>query len=150
MHVYEASFLIVPSVSEDKVGDEFSAIRSGFEATGASVIAEGFPQILDLAYTMERIVDTKKQKFNTAYFGWIKFDLPVASISNIKDMLDKNKNVLRHLIIKTVRENTMYTPDLPETSAAELSSDEVPATEAEKSEKAGKEIDKTIDALVIS
>ncbi len=156
MHIYEVSFLIVPTVSEDKVADEFGAIRSEFEAAGATMIAEGFPTPTLLAYIMERTVDSKKQKFTDGYFGWVKFELPVASLSNIKQLLDKRQNVLRHLIIKTVRENTMYSAKLPEST---LKNGEKPEGEtelesgvvaAESKIVSGKEIDKSIDALVIS
>ncbi len=151
MHVYEVGYLIVPTVSEDKVADEVSAIHTMLEGAHASIIAEEFPKAMPLAYTMERTHETKKQKFNEAYFGWVKFEMPVASINDIDQSLVKRSNILRHLITKTVRENTVYSTRLAEElaekagEAADAAAGETPSEEV----GAKKEMDKSIDALVI-
>ena len=165
MHIYEVSYLVVPTVSEDKVTEEVSAIRGALEGAGAAIIAEEFPKSRTLAYTMERSIESKKQKFNEGYFGWVKFESPVASILNIKQGLDKRANILRHLIIKTVQENTLYSSKLlgahmkngdkpeGELQSAPLVQPSQPAghgdSKAENEISSAKEIDKSIDALVI-
>ncbi len=143
MHVYEASFLITSAVSEDKIADEFAHIKAALEKAGAEFIAEEAPKFMTLAYTMERTVDSKKHKYNDGYFGWVKFELPVALISNIDDFLSKAPNIFRHLIVKTVRENTLYAAKL----AADLKEEK---DKADGEAVPAKEIDKSIDALVIS
>lgn len=168
IHIYEVSYLVVPVVSEDKVTEEVSAIRNALEGAGAAIIAEEFPKIRTLAYSMERSIESKKQKFSEGYFGWIKFELPAVSISNIKQKLDNMPNILRHLIIKTVRENTVYlgkstgahskNGDKPEGEPQPVQSENPQTADktADKkegkiiSEVSGKEIDKSIDALVIN
>lgn len=163
IHIYEVSYLVVPVVSEDKVTEEVSAIRNALEGAGATIIAEEFPKMRTLAYSMERSSESKKQKFNEGYFGWIKFELPAVSISNIKQKLDNMPNILRHLIIKTVRENTVYlgkstgthskNGDKPEGEPLPVPSEDSQAADKKEgkisSEVSGKEIDKSIDALVI-
>ncbi len=147
MDIYEMSYLILPTVPENSVTEEVTAIRGLLDAAGASVISEDFPKLRDLAYTMEKSIETKNQKYKEAYFGWIKFELPVAQIADIKTGIEKRANVLRHLIIKTVRENTMYrAPEEEEekTEGAEASAPE--AVPAEGEVKKG--IDSSIDALV--
>lgn len=144
MHIYEVSYLLTSSISEDKVADEVAGIKSGLEAAGATMIAEEFPKFIPLAYTMERVVDSKKQKYTEGYFGWFKFELPVASLATVKEFLEKRPSVFRHLIVKTVRENTLYSAKL----AADLKAADKEKAEGES--VSGKEIDKSIDALVIS
>lgn len=160
MHVYEVGYLVVPSLAENKLAEEVSAIRGLIEAAQGEIIAEDFPKLRPLAYTMERATETKKQKFTEGYFGWIKFELPVSAIKNITQDFDKRSSIIRHLIIKTVRENTLYTTKLAGAAAKDSetgkvldgASAETPATVVEADGKAAsrKEIDKTIDALVIS
>jgi hypothetical protein len=41
------------------------------------------------------------------YFGWIKFQLSSENIDSVKKFLDNNVDVLRYLLIKTVKENTL-------------------------------------------
>jgi len=56
---------------------------------------------------MSRLIDNKKQKFNSAYFGWVKFETTPSQAKTIKEMLDKDEKLIRFILIKTVRENTM-------------------------------------------
>lgn len=139
MHVYELGFLIVPTVAEDQVSGEVSAIQDILKTAGATVIAEEFPKLIPLAYQMEQSFEAKLRKFNEAYFGWIKYETSVGQTANIKKELDKRSNILRSLLIKTVRENTLYSTKLAEA-----------AEKQEADEAAQKELDKSIDALVIS
>jgi len=146
MHIYEVSFLIATSVSESKLPEEVSFIRGVIEAAGASVIADEFPKLIPLAYQMEKLVETKRRKFNDGYFGWFKFEMPVAQISNIKQELDKRTDIIRLIIIKTVGENTLYSTRLAEAEASV-------ALDGDKSEDkvtSEKTPEKSVDALVIS
>ncbi len=154
MHIYEVSFLVATSVSESQLPEEVSSIRSVIEAAGASIIAEEFPKLITLAYQMEKLIETKRRKFNDGYFGWFKFEMPVGNISNIKQDLDKRTHIIRHLIVKTVRENTMYSTRLIDSEGKTDEADAVttPTGEGKVEDKAAveKTLDKNIDALVIS
>ena len=56
---------------------------------------------------MTKVVQTLRHKADQGYFGWVKFELEAGAIENVKKIFDNNVDVLRHLIIKTVRENTL-------------------------------------------
>lgn len=108
MHVYEVGYLIMPTVAEDNLSAEVSWLNGIIEANKGEIISEEFPKMRDLAYMMEKIIEAKHQKFNEAYFGWVKFELPVGAIKTITQSLDTRASILRHLVTKTVRENTLY------------------------------------------
>src|SRR3989338_8891677 len=91
--VYELGFHIIPSVEKNNIADEISSIRSAIEKLGGIFVAEEFPKLITLAYTMTKDIDGKRYKFNNAYFGWLKFEI------------GKDK------IIKTVRESTLAPKD---------------------------------------
>jgi ribosomal protein S6 len=105
--VYELGFHIVPLVAEEQLAAEVAGIKSMIEAHGGTFISEDFPKMRSLAYSITKKIDAKNHKFNTAYFGWVKFETTPAEAVKIKTELDANKNVLRFLLIKTVRENTL-------------------------------------------
>jgi len=107
LKIYEVAFHIVPLVPEEMVGDEMNTIKNGLEKEGAIFISEESPKMRNLAYMISKTLDGHKHNFDKAYFGWVKFEMSPESILNVKDMLDKVKNILRFLIIETVRENTM-------------------------------------------
>ena len=56
---------------------------------------------------MSKIIQNTRHKFDTAYFGWIKFEISSLQVSELKNKLDIDSNFLRFLILKTVRENTI-------------------------------------------
>ncbi len=151
MHVYEVGYILLPSIAENNVTDEVTAIRGMLESHDATIITEEFPKLRTLAYTMERSLESKKQKYNEGYFGWIKFEMPVAGIATVAQELDKKQSVLRYLIVKTVRENTLYGNKLVTKKEGEegvVEGEVIAPVEEKKSEKG--EMDKSIDALVIS
>jgi ribosomal protein S6 len=142
LEVYEIGFHIVPIVSVDALPAEVNAIRSLIESNGGVIISEGKPTSVSLAYDLSRMRSGKREKFDNAFFGWIKFEVSSEAIGIIKQGIEKNENILRHLIIKTVRENTLAQIKAPiKNSTADVlvgSSDDL--TKAVESSKIGPEV----------
>ncbi|MEI6346257.1 MAG: 30S ribosomal protein S6 [bacterium] len=105
--VYEAGFHIIPTVSEDIVAEKTAAIRSLIESNGGTIISEEFPKSRALAYTLVKPSAGVNKRYHSAYFGWFKFEAPSEAAGAVKKGLDNADYILRHLIVKTVRENTM-------------------------------------------
>ena len=131
---------------------EVEALKAIVLQDGGSLVSEGEPKLINLAYSMTKSVADTKKKFNTAYFGWLKFETKSELMPSIKKAVDANPNVLRYLLIKTVRENTLYTPKL---NTRALAKEEAPAKVKksvktdEKKATSVEDIDKSIDELVI-
>lgn len=107
MNVYEASFNISPFLSEEALAQEYGNIKENLSKIGAIFISEQYPKQLELAYTMERVISNKKQKFNQAFFGWTKFEVSAEGLASFEKTLKADENIIRYLIIRTVRENTL-------------------------------------------
>lgn len=155
MQVYEVGYLIVPSIPEEKVADEVSAIHGHIEKNGGTIIAEDFPKLRDLSYSMLQVVESKRSNYDSAYFGWVKFEMPVLGLAVLEEQLKQSKGVLRHLTMKTVRENTMFSERMPniEKMSVDLSPKDEEAGKPvveEKKVALEEDIDKSIDALVIN
>lgn len=106
--VYEAGLLLVPSIAPEQIESVFGKIKTAIEKANGTIISEEIPTLRTLAYTMSKDITGRKLKYSTAYFGWVKFE-GTSEISKIVDTdLKESENVLRYLIIKTVRENTLY------------------------------------------
>jgi len=148
--VYEVGYLIVPAVLQEKIAAEMSVIKDGIGGEGGVFISEDFPKLRQLTYTMRKAVLGRYQKYNTAYFGWVKFEAAPEAIDTIKKVLEKNDNILRFLIIKTVRENTLISPRM----LRERSDEERPIRKELKKEDiktpiSEAELDKTIEELIV-
>jgi ribosomal protein S6 len=137
-------------VQEDKVGAELSSLKDSLEKNKAIIISEEAPKLRPLAYEMRKETAGKYQKYNSAYFGWFKFEATSEAIKAIEESFKKTASVLRYLLIKTVRENTMTAPKIPSYRRAEAPKFEE-KKEAEQGEKkvvSETELDKAIDAAI--
>jgi ribosomal protein S6 len=149
LQVYEVGYHLLPTVSEAELPVEVSKIQSSISERNGAIISEGFPQLRQLAYEIKKAVDTKYHSYSKAYFGWIKFEIDRSQIGEIENLLQADQNVLRFIVVKTVRENTLYAPKAP-VHRKDYQKEELPKESAEKPEISEEEIDKSIDELVIS
>lgn len=146
--VYEVGFHVVPTVRDEGVAGVVDQIRSALG--DAEIISEQFPQMTRLAYTVERADTGKRAKFTEAYFGWIKFAIDREAIPALEEALRSNKNVLRHLLIETVREDIATPPRRAVFTSDRLEGETIQKPVAAVEEKVAvseEELDKSIDAL---
>lgn len=147
--VYEASFLLSPSIAEEKLPEEVSALKTAIEEFGGIFISEDFPRLRPLSYEMVKKIDNKNQKYNQAYFGWVKFEIEPSKMLAIKNSFQNNLNIIRFLLIETVKENTLYSHKLAVRKDREAKSARQ-AEEAALGPVSEEEIDKSIEKLVVS
>ena len=110
--VYELGYLLMPTVDEGNLSNERDALVALITKFKGIVISEGQPQLIDLAYDMSKIINNKKHTYSQAYFGWIKFDITPNVLETLTDTIETHETILRSIMIKTVRENTL-TSDQP-------------------------------------
>lgn len=150
--VYEVGYHIIPDVSIENLAGEVDNIKNFLAKEGTMIISEEFPKLRDLAYTMPKVVGGARRKFDAAYFGWIKFDAGESSIIKIKKFFDENENILRFLLISTVRENTIFPAKIADIQVKEeikaLNLKKPPEKKEIKSPISEDELDKTIDKLI--
>ena len=104
--VYEIGYLIISSVPMEKVTDVVTSLRNVLVEKGALMIGEEAPEIRQLAYTMVKKIGSANHKFDRAYFGWVKFELSAGEIEAVKKTFEMHPDVLRMLLITTIKENT--------------------------------------------
>jgi ribosomal protein S6 len=144
--VYEVGYLLLPTIPEEHLATEVQAIKTAIEKEEGVFITEDFPKLRPLAYTMRKASAGQNQKFDKAYFGWIKFEVNPVAVPVITRELEKNGNILRSMVIATVRENTMFAQKAVFRPGTDTPAD---ATEEPKEKMSEEEIDKTIENLVV-
>ncbi len=106
LSVYEVGYLLA-GIPEDKVESENLALREIIIKNGSEIIAEEAPRQEQLAYTMrKKTVSGSYEKYDQAYFGWIKFEASTDKTNVIKNQIEAMPSVLRILITTATRENT--------------------------------------------
>ncbi len=146
--VYELGFHLVPTVQDDGVAAIVEKVRAALG--DAEIISEEVPARMTLAYIIERSVQGKREKYSESYFGFIKFAMERSELAAFQTMLRGTSEVLRFLIIETVREDAPA-PRRTVFTSTRLEGETIkkPEAVAEKSaEVSQEELDKTIDAIV--
>lgn len=158
LRVYEVGYLLVPGVNDDGLPVAVGKIKEVITNNGGTVISEGAPEYIDLAYTMTREIENKHVRFDTAYFGWVKFECAPSAVAMVKEYFDRSIDIIRHLLIETVRDNTIIskkplakvlrkngrTDKMPETDESAALGAEVVA-EGASSEVIDQEIEKLVE-----
>jgi ribosomal protein S6 len=149
--VYEVGYLLVPMISEESVPGMYGNLKELVSSYGGSIIADDMPRMIPLAYTMQKVVANVRSKFNTAYFGWIKFSMDPEKVLELKKKLDLSPDLVRFLILKTVKENTIAAKrfigrDAPHRKVPSMHTPVSEVVEAVPINK--EEIDKEIDAMI--
>ena len=105
--VYELGFLFLPTLTEENLAISYGNLKELIASFGGNIISSDNPRIINLAYEMSKTIENKKQRFSSAHFSWVKFEMETAQIQELKKKLDLYPDMIRFLIIKTIRENTI-------------------------------------------
>ncbi len=103
--VYELGYILAPTVPDTEVDSVVGALKEQIARVEGAVRSEGAPEFIDLAYTMEKTIASKKAKYSQGYFGWMKFESSPEAMEALKKALDGMTEVVRYLLIKTSLEN---------------------------------------------
>jgi ribosomal protein S6 len=146
--VYELGFLLVPTLAEEDISAVYGNLKELVSSLGGVHVSDEMPKITTLAYSMTKVVANVRNKFNTAYFGWVKFTMDSDKVLELKKKLDLDPTIIRFLLLKTVKENTVAAKrfvgrDATHKRFKAKTEDTENATPINK-----EEIDKEIDALI--
>jgi ribosomal protein S6 len=145
--IYEIGYHLLPILPDDEVAGRVGFIKDTITKGGGVIISEEYPKLITLAYEIGKKVEDKGQSFGTAHFGWVKFEVPTNAIEAIKGAFDLEKTMLRFILVKTVRENTIMSKTVLQ-SLEEKSRDRVPEVATEKEEIIPAEVDAEIEKLI--
>ena len=154
--IYELGYILLPSITEDRALIEEKVLADIFTQNGGGMISGEHPILIDLAYPMLKVVHAHREKCNQGYFGWMKFEIETENITEVKKTLDLSETILRYLLVKTVRENTLLKGKMDfgrkdEKMKKFIEEDEVEVTVPEIPVEIDQEkLDKSIDDLVIA
>lgn len=147
---YEIGYLLTPFLPTDKVEEVAEAMcKAIIEDLGGLSIFKTIPKMRALSYPVSKFISNKRSTFREAYFGAVKFQISPDKIRTIKELLDKDDNVIRFLtisipknserVIMPVRTGVRTNPEVAKDSEAVAPKGE---------EMSSEEIDKEIEGLL--
>lgn len=122
--VYEISFIFDNKLDESAALEKSNALKQSIATLGGSFISEEAPYMRELAYEMIRVVNNVNVRFNEGYFGWIKFEMDADKVKEFEKAIKLDEEVVRYMVVKTVRDNTVYTKRAPVIKADTLVNNE--------------------------
>ena len=105
--VYELGYLLAPIIAGEETPAVYGNLKELVISLRGDIVTDEMPKMITLSYPMQKVVSGARHKFNTAYFGWIKFTMDPDKILELKKRLNLDQNFIRFLILKTVKENTI-------------------------------------------
>ncbi|MGE5541289.1 MAG: 30S ribosomal protein S6 [Bacillota bacterium] len=114
--VYELGFHLDSELPSEEVKKTYQSLRDVVAKAG-TVIAEGEPTKVQLAYTISRSEQTGRRDFNTAFFCWIAYETAGEGHQAILEAVKAEKRVIRFLDIRTTVEAAKHSAELAEVYA---------------------------------
>lgn len=106
--VYEIGFNLIPTLAAENVAQFVGDLKDKISSFEGEIIADEYPALIKLAYEMTKEIDNKNVRFTSAYFGWVKFAVSPEHTAELQKFVEGFLGTLRFILIKTVRENTLY------------------------------------------
>ena len=121
--VYELSYILVPTLSEDAALEKVNAIKQSIAALGGSFVSEETAYPRELAYEMTRVIKNTNVRFMDGYFGWIKFELDPTKLPIIDKSVKLDEDIIRYMTLKADRNVDIFTKRNPVVKSPRMTED---------------------------
>ena len=109
---YEIGYLLTPFFPAEGLEETVEAMyKSWITDLGGELVFKTVPKMRALAYAVDKFINNKKSTFKEAYFGAIKFQISPEKIRSIKEIIEKDPNIVRFLMINVPKNSErVYIP----------------------------------------
>jgi len=111
--VYELAFHIDPELPQEEAKKTYQTIREMVSSAG-SLVAEGEPQKIPLAYTISRSEHAGRRDFDSAYFCWVAYEVDGAGHDSIIETIKADTRIIRFLDLRTTKEAAKHSAEMHE------------------------------------
>lgn len=111
--VYELAFHIDPELPQEEAKKTYQALREAAVSAG-SLVAEGEPQKIPLAYTISRSEHAGRRDFDSAYFCWVAYEATGAEHDALLETVKADTRVIRFLDLRTTKDAAKHAAEMHE------------------------------------
>ncbi len=154
VRLYEVAYLVSSALAEDKASTAILPVKDFLASKNVVVSAEELPKFRRLAYPIRvPAPGGKKQTFDSASFGWIRFEAEADTIGEVKKLLVNIHDIIRFLITKAEVAAVLPARSFvgfqhkEHESAVHISPREASTADAAKPSVSAEELDRKIDEL---
>ena len=113
LRVYEIGFHLDPDLSESEAAKAYQGIREVIEEAG-TVVAEGAPQKIQLAYTVSRTEQSVRRDFDSSFFAWIAYEADGAGHDKVQEAANAENRIFRFIDLRTTKEAAQHAAEMHE------------------------------------
>ncbi len=111
--IYELGFHLDPELPVEEVKRAYQAIRDSITEKG-TLVAEGEPQMLQLAYTISRQETASRRDFSSAYFSWIVYETTAENHADIIKRAGADTRIVRFIDLLTNKDTARHAVEMHE------------------------------------
>ncbi|MEK7135833.1 MAG: 30S ribosomal protein S6 [Patescibacteria group bacterium] len=143
--VYELGFHLDPELPIEEVKKAYQTIRELIMRSG-TLVAEGGPEKIQLAYTISHQETSGRRDFNSAYFSWIVYEAPATGHAEIVTAANTDKRIVRLIDLLTTKDAARHAVEMRELS---LKTSERAGRVEDAEVVAGAELDAALEHIVV-
>jgi ribosomal protein S6 len=140
--VYELGFHLDPELPVEEVKKAYQAVREQISGKG-TLVAEGEPVKIQLAYTISRQEVAGRRDFDSAYFSWIVYEASAPDHAEIIAAASANKQIVRFIDLLTTKDSARHSVEMREISM------KMPERTEDAEATAGAELDAALENVVV-
>jgi ribosomal protein S6 len=126
MRVYELGFHVDGELPQEDAKKSYDALRE-LMAKHGTVVAEGTPEKIQLAYTISRMDTTGRRDFNASFFCWIVYETNGAGHDAVVAAARADRHIIRFLDLRTTKEAAKHASEMHEFYRKSPQTEEEPA-----------------------
>jgi ribosomal protein S6 len=132
LRAYELGFHLDPDLTEGDAKKAYQALRDLMEK-GGSIIAEGEPVKIQLAYTVSRTEQSVRKDFDASYFCWIAYMATGEGHDAVLAAAKADARIFRFIDLRTTKEAAQHAAEIREImmKMPEKQQEETDASDAE-------------------
>ncbi len=111
--VYELGFHLDSELPTEEVKKTYQSIRDILTGVG-TVIAEGEPVKIPLAYMISRSEQAGRRDFTSAFFCWIAYECEGEGHEKVLEAMKAETRVIRFLDIRTTKDAAKHSAEMAE------------------------------------
>lgn len=128
--VYELGFHIDPELSVEEAKKAYQDVRDSVAKAG-TIVAEGEPVKIPLAYTIYRQETGGRRDFNSSYFCWIAYEADGAGHDAVGEAARLESRIFRFIDIRTTKEEAQHSAEMQELLAKVSAPEEAEVSDVE-------------------
>lgn len=140
--VYELGFHLDPELPTEEAKKAYQEIRKFIEEMG-TIVAEGTPEKIQLAYTISRQDTAGRRDFDSAYFAWIVYEATAPKHAEVLTGADADKRIIRFIDLLTTKDAARHSVEMHELSK------KTPERAEDAETVAGTELDAALENVVV-